>query len=192
MSGKTCPSSSGSSQMHFPSRTSQNRFFLHMARSALWKLFQMGFKWALFALWRFVERWITTRHCIDSICGLVHFGLFFFSQCSKLNYEVIIIDDSSPDGTLEVAKDLQKIYGSDKIVRADSPTQCVPFGLSLLCWTLTSCERSVEYLRFWDPEKENSALAQHTYMASNTQPAILSLLWTQTCLITYAMGSNRL
>jgi dolichol-phosphate mannosyltransferase len=35
---------------------------------------------------------------------------------SKLNYEVIIIDDASPDGTLEVAKDLQKIYGSDKII----------------------------------------------------------------------------
>lgn len=32
------------------------------------------------------------------------------------NYEVIIIDDGSPDGTLEVAKQLQKIYGADKIV----------------------------------------------------------------------------
>ena len=29
---------------------------------------------------------------------------------------MIIIDDGSPDGTLEVAKDLQRIYGSDKIV----------------------------------------------------------------------------
>lgn len=34
----------------------------------------------------------------------------------NLNYEVIIIDDGSPDGTLDVAKDLQKIYGEDKIV----------------------------------------------------------------------------
>merc|ERR1712037_328629 len=32
------------------------------------------------------------------------------------NYEVIIIDDGSPDGTLEVAKQLQKIYGASKIV----------------------------------------------------------------------------
>ncbi|XP_073823504.1 dolichyl-phosphate mannosyltransferase subunit 1 [Musca autumnalis] len=31
-------------------------------------------------------------------------------------FEVIIIDDNSPDGTLEVAKDLQKIYGEDKIL----------------------------------------------------------------------------
>ncbi|XP_055372158.1 dolichol-phosphate mannosyltransferase subunit 1 [Condylostylus longicornis] len=34
----------------------------------------------------------------------------------EYNYEVIVIDDGSPDGTLEVAKDLQKIYGEDKIV----------------------------------------------------------------------------
>lgn len=32
------------------------------------------------------------------------------------DFEIIIIDDGSPDGTLEKAKQLQKIYGSDKIV----------------------------------------------------------------------------
>jgi len=36
---------------------------------------------------------------------------------SQHNYEVIIIDDNSPDGTLEVAKQLQAIYGEDHIVR---------------------------------------------------------------------------
>ncbi|XP_037959514.1 dolichol-phosphate mannosyltransferase subunit 1 [Teleopsis dalmanni] len=35
---------------------------------------------------------------------------------SGFDYEVLIIDDGSPDGTLDVAKDLQKIYGDDKIV----------------------------------------------------------------------------
>ena len=35
---------------------------------------------------------------------------------SGYDYEVIIIDDNSPDGTLEVAKQLQKIYGEEKIV----------------------------------------------------------------------------
>lgn len=35
---------------------------------------------------------------------------------SGFNFEVIIIDDGSPDGTLDVAKDLQKIYGENKIL----------------------------------------------------------------------------
>ena len=33
-----------------------------------------------------------------------------------MDYEIIIIDDGSPDGTLDIAKDLQQIYGEDKIV----------------------------------------------------------------------------
>ncbi|ROT64333.1 dolichol-phosphate mannosyltransferase subunit 1 [Penaeus vannamei] len=35
---------------------------------------------------------------------------------SNINYEIIVIDDGSPDGTLEVAKKLQEIYGEDRIV----------------------------------------------------------------------------
>lgn len=34
----------------------------------------------------------------------------------KLDWEIVIIDDASPDGTQEVAKELQKIYGEDKIL----------------------------------------------------------------------------
>ncbi|NXK55410.1 DPM1 mannosyltransferase, partial [Chauna torquata] len=32
------------------------------------------------------------------------------------NFEIIIIDDGSPDGTQEIAQQLEKIYGSDKII----------------------------------------------------------------------------
>ena len=39
--------------------------------------------------------------------------IIFSSGC---NFEIIVIDDGSPDKTLEVAKQLQKIYGSEKIV----------------------------------------------------------------------------
>ncbi|XP_073092544.1 dolichol-phosphate mannosyltransferase subunit 1 isoform X2 [Manis javanica] len=38
-----------------------------------------------------------------------------FSE-SGLNYEIIIIDDGSPDGTKDVAEQLEKIYGSEKIL----------------------------------------------------------------------------
>ncbi|VEL32746.1 unnamed protein product [Protopolystoma xenopodis] len=31
-------------------------------------------------------------------------------------YEIIIVDDNSPDGTQEAAKMLQKIFGNDKII----------------------------------------------------------------------------
>ena len=34
---------------------------------------------------------------------------------AKLDYEVVIVDDSSPDGTLQVAEALQKSYGNDKV-----------------------------------------------------------------------------
>ncbi|XP_023573459.1 dolichol-phosphate mannosyltransferase subunit 1-like [Octodon degus] len=35
---------------------------------------------------------------------------------SGFNYEIIIIDDGSPDGTRDVAGQLEKIYGSDKSI----------------------------------------------------------------------------
>ncbi|KAL5022816.1 hypothetical protein ScPMuIL_001971 [Solemya velum] len=35
---------------------------------------------------------------------------------SGLDFEIIVIDDGSPDGTLEAGKQLEKIYGKDKIV----------------------------------------------------------------------------
>jgi dolichol-phosphate mannosyltransferase len=35
---------------------------------------------------------------------------------NKLDYEVVIVEDNSPDGTLQVAQELEKIYGSDKII----------------------------------------------------------------------------
>ncbi|KIM39147.1 glycosyltransferase family 2 protein [Hebeloma cylindrosporum] len=35
---------------------------------------------------------------------------------NQLEWEVIVVDDNSPDGTQEVAKQLAKVYGEDKIV----------------------------------------------------------------------------
>ncbi|XP_053693253.1 dolichol-phosphate mannosyltransferase subunit 1 [Sabethes cyaneus] len=39
-----------------------------------------------------------------------------YMQESNIDYEIIVIDDGSPDGTQDVAKQLQKIYGSDRIL----------------------------------------------------------------------------
>lgn len=47
---------------------------------------------------------------------MVFISIFFVCLYSGYQFEVIIIDDNSPDGTLEVAQDLQKIYGEDKIL----------------------------------------------------------------------------
>lgn len=35
---------------------------------------------------------------------------------SDFDYEIIVIDDGSPDGTLEMAQQLQILYGKEKIV----------------------------------------------------------------------------
>jgi len=39
-----------------------------------------------------------------------------YMEESELAYEIIVIDDGSPDGTQDMAKQLQRVYGGDKIV----------------------------------------------------------------------------
>lgn len=43
---------------------------------------------------------------------------------SELVWEIIVVDDASPDGTQEVAQELAKVYGEDKIVRVLSCSWC--------------------------------------------------------------------
>lgn len=42
--------------------------------------------------------------------------LRFVNSGEEHDFEIIVIDDGSPDGTLDAAKQLQEIYGSGKIV----------------------------------------------------------------------------
>ena len=46
----------------------------------------------------------------------------------NLSFEVIIIDDNSPDGTQEIAKRLQAAYGSERIV-SSLLSSTIPCGL---------------------------------------------------------------
>ena len=52
--------------------------------------------------------------------GVLGFDIFIapcaYSCESNLAWEVIVVDDASPDGTQEVAKELAGLYGEDKIV----------------------------------------------------------------------------
>lgn len=52
------------------------------------------------------------RENLPIIVWLIHKYL----DKNSYDYEIIIIEDGSPDGTLEVAQQLQDIYGYDKIV----------------------------------------------------------------------------
>lgn len=56
----------------------------------------------------------------------------------SLDWEVVIVDDASPDGTQQVAEQLQGIFGEDHVVRVIAPTTFteahaayVPVSLSL-------------------------------------------------------------
>lgn len=53
----------------------------------------------------------------DNLPYVIHFIDAAF-QKANAPYEVIIVDDASPDGTLEVAKALRTCFGSDKIILA--------------------------------------------------------------------------
>ena len=44
-------------------------------------------------------------HCV--CCGQPH-------PCSELDFEIIVIDDASPDGTQEVAAQLARLYGEER------------------------------------------------------------------------------
>jgi dolichol-phosphate mannosyltransferase len=38
------------------------------------------------------------------------------SIVSRLEYEIVIVEDNSPDGTLHAAQEMKRLYGSEKIL----------------------------------------------------------------------------
>jgi len=51
----------------------------------------------------------------DNLPIIIWLLVKYFTE-EDLDYEIIVIDDGSPDGTLEVAKQLETIYGANRIV----------------------------------------------------------------------------
>ena len=40
---------------------------------------------------------------------------------NKINYEIIIVEDNSPDGTINCVKEMEKLYGNEKIKILERP-----------------------------------------------------------------------
>ena len=51
----------------------------------------------------------------DNLPIIVWLLVKYFTE-ADIDFEIIVIDDGSPDGTLDVAKQLEKIYGEERIV----------------------------------------------------------------------------
>jgi glycosyltransferase involved in cell wall biosynthesis len=82
--------------------------------------------------------------------------------CSDLAWEVIVVDDNSPDGTQDVAKQLAATYGDDKIVLKPRAGK---LGLGYAA--------SLFETREIDAHLKRRVLERHTSMASTSAREIL-------------------
>lgn len=65
------------------------------------------------------------NHSTASTYTTLHTRTHTCTQYSGYKYEIIVIDDNSPDGTLQVAEELQQLYGEEKIVSTRTVLHCI-------------------------------------------------------------------
>eukprot|EP00892_Ulva_mutabilis_P012691 jgi/Ulvmu1/9795/UM056_0035.1 len=53
--------------------------------------------------------------------GIVTFLINKYLSGASVEYEIIIVDDNSPDGTQDIVKQLQTVFGADKVILAARP-----------------------------------------------------------------------
>eukprot|EP00245_Coleochaete_scutata_P000536 TRINITY_DN10639_c0_g1_i1.p1 TRINITY_DN10639_c0_g1~~TRINITY_DN10639_c0_g1_i1.p1 ORF type:complete len:240 (-),score=50.91 TRINITY_DN10639_c0_g1_i1:254-973(-) len=53
--------------------------------------------------------------------GLITYLIVKTLESVKVNFEIVIVDDNSPDGTQDVVKQLQQLYGEDRILLRPRP-----------------------------------------------------------------------
>eukprot|EP00884_Botryococcus_braunii_P015121 jgi/Botrbrau1/2360/Bobra.39_1s0044.1 len=81
---------------------------------------------------------ISTAFCLPTYnerenIGIILWLLVKTFESSGLDYEIVVIDDNSPDGTQEVVKKLVDLYGRHKIVLRPRPGK-LGLGTAIPAW----------------------------------------------------------